>query len=597
MRTLLSVLAFAFAFAAVVPPSPSVVPAALAAKKKPKKKPKHDEPKPPKDEETKPGATPEAPPAEASPQVLSAPLSAEPPPTEPKNTRGKGQVSRWSNAGAQVPVESPVEITAPLPERAVPKPVGVETPGQRLVEPSDERISAHFALYGSHLETVRQDDADTDLYRARATLAYEAIADSDFGAHLDVEYRARSSGTRPTDRRVNAAYVSYGLTDFVNRGGSRFGAALGRVAIPEAGYAGADGAAIRLRLADDLHVGGFGGVAGNPYNYNHRLHKTEDFGADWLTGGAFGALRARDFFVELAGVASIANVGKTGPDRIHAFLDAGWMPSDDLDVFLTGWIDVLPSGQPTQNVELVGTYSASDAANLRLALGRFSTLAFEASSLWSWRIDPASNTIVYVNPVDASQASGPAVDENGVPIQAYDQTYQLAIYNRAELRGGFRFDFGLEPYVSVEALLRDASRSPQTPRGLRLEPSAGAIYRSPRWVDLSLRFTAIIDPEARAALIVEGGLSRSIYGLELALDARHIAGEVPSTDGGVALGYVLPIDEVPGRLMLRAMFRYFRENVALVRPIDLDLLNDDIVLPLIPLQESFFGHAGVDWRF
>ncbi|MBI4817875.1 MAG: hypothetical protein HY791_16565 [Deltaproteobacteria bacterium] len=505
---------------------------------------------------------------------------------------------RWSNAGAMQPVSAEVPVTVPLPDRAVPKPVGVETPGQRLVTSGDERISAHLSFFGSHAETVRQDAWDSDLYRGRATLGYERIGGSQLGAHLDLEYRARSSGARPTDRRIDALYVSWGMTDFVERDGPSFGVAVGRVLVPEAGQAQANGGALRLKLSDELRLGAFGGLNGNPYSYNWRLHKTEDFGTDWLTAGAFGSFRSGRILADLSGVFSMAtvNVGKGGIDRVYAYGDFGWAIDEDLDAFVTAWFDVLPSRQPVQNLELSSTWTPTDSASLRLSVGRFSTLTFDSSSLWAFRIDPTSGKVVFVNNLGVT-SSGVPVDEDQNPIQPYAQTFQLAIYNRAEVRAGVRFEeLGVEPFASVDFLMRDTSQSLNVARGLRIEPSAGASYQNQDILDARLKVTAIIDPESRANLVGELGLSRELFGFQVGADVRYIAGDVPSADGGVSLAYVAPSWLMPGRLMVRGLFRYFRENVSIVRPIDKDILVAADVLPVVPLQESFYGGAGVDWK-
>src|SRR5262249_30052522 len=160
-----------------------------------------------------------------------------------------------------------------------------------------EVLQARLYFYGYHLATKGQDfvykdmtntpigattllagqNRTFDLYRGRASLHYEHIAASDFGAHLDLESRPRPSGNIPTDHRINEAYVSYGLTDVRRPGGLDYGIAVGRVAIREAGYAQADGGAVRLRLGPDLNLGAFGGFTGNPYGYNWLLTQNQEF--------------------------------------------------------------------------------------------------------------------------------------------------------------------------------------------------------------------------------------------------------------------------------------------------------------------------------
>lgn len=523
-----------------------------------------------------------------------------------------GAPSRWSNAGAMTPIESEVPVTAPLPERATPVAAGAKTPGQALTGEEDQ-LAAHLSLYGYHLETVRQDfaydvagerfvpaDKDIDLYRGRATLAYERIAGSWFGAHLDLEYRARSSGSRPTDRRVNEAYVSWGLTDFERGGSPAFGFALGRLAVREAGYAQADGAAVRVRLFQGLNLGAFGGVSGNPYAYNWRLHTTEDFSTDWITGGAFVAFRRPELFANVAGVVTIANFGAGGIDRLSAFLDAGWSATEEIDLFLTGWLDVLPDGRPIQNLELTGAWQPSRDANLRIAVGRFSTLRYALSTAYSFRVDPAGNQIVYVDPAtgQASTSTSTAVDENGSPILPFDAAIQVATYNSVRLRGGYRIGRDLEPYATFDLLIRDTSLAPFAPAfsALRLLPGAGLTYQNDALFSADLRVTAVIDDQTETRVMAQAGLSRAFLGFHAAADARVFAGGVFAADGGLELGYTFPRAWLPGRLMLRALFRYFREDVTLARPTDEDQLDDDVVLPVVPLQESFLGFAGVDWK-
>jgi hypothetical protein len=82
------------------------------------------------------------------------------------------------------------------------------------------------------------------------------------------------------------------------------------------------------------------------------------------------------------------------------------------------------------------------------------------------------------------------------------------------------------------------------------------------------------------------------------MDARYFVGDVPGLDGGLEVTYVLPRDWFPGRVMLRGMLRYYRENIALERP--KDTTTQIIALPsqrtVIPAQESFLGLAGIEWR-
>jgi hypothetical protein len=511
-----------------------------------------------------------------------------------------GTLSRWSNAGAMTPVVAEVPVTAPLPERAVPIQPGAPTPGQRLLD-DDEQLTAHLSLYGEHLQTVRQDDRDLNLARGRATLSYDRIGGSEFGANVDLEYRSTVTGPRRTDRRINAAYVSWGLTDFRRQDGPDLGLAIGRVAVREAGYAQADGAAIRFRAMPELSLGFFGGFTGNPYNYNWKAGETEDFSTDWLTGGAFAGVRLPGFFADLAAVATYSSRGLTGLDRLHAFLDTGYSVSDEIDLFFTGWFDMLETGQPLQNVELMGIWAPSREANVRLSLGRFSTVAYDVSQALSFRFDPQGNRL--------SGGLSQAVDENGLPIVPFDAALQIATYNEVQLRAGYRFG-AFEPYAAIGTLIRDPGASPANVQfaTLRLQPAAGVLYRDPDLFDVSAQAMGIIDDQTERRAVLSLGVSRAFEGLSIGADARAFVGGIGALDGGLDLGYSLPREWMPGRLMLRAMFRYFREDATLVRPKDIcftnpaadpascDRLAETTVLPAVVLQESFLGFAGVDWR-
>ena len=536
------------------------------------------------------------------PVPKAAPVDSSKAPPRKRSNVIPGAPSRWSNAGAMEPIMAQVPISAPLPERARPVAAGVQTPRQQLTG-EEGQLSAYLSLGAYHLETVRQDLAyfadrfapanrDVDLFRGRARITYRRIAGTWFSAEVDLDYRARSAGSRPTDRRLNAASVSWGLTDFRDADAPRFGVALGRVAVREAGYAHADGAHVRFRAIDSLHLGLFGGVSGNPYRYNWRAHETQDFSADWITGGLYAAFRESAIFANLAGVVWASTRGDGGLDRVALYVDAGWAPMRDLDVFLTGWVDVLPDGRPIQNLELIGAWRPEENTYLRLSVGRHSTLRYDISTPLSFVYDPTGNR------VQVDDATLVAVDEDGVPIQPYDAALQVATYNVIRLRGGHRFGFGLEPFANVEVMIRDTTDAPFAPNfgAVRVLPSAGLGYRDPKIVDGSLRVIGVIDDQSDTDVVVQASLSRGFWGFRVGADARVFIGEVFAADGGFESSYTFTADWLPGRLMIRAMFRYFREDVALPRPIDEGIINDPNLLPLVPLQESFMGYAGVDYR-
>jgi hypothetical protein len=496
-------------------------------------------------------------------------------------------------------VVSEVPVQAPLPERAVPIDPGAPTPGQRLLE-SDEQLTVHLSFYGEHLETVRQDQRDIDLFRGRATIAYDRIGGSEFGANVDLEYRATLGGPRRTEHRINAAYLTYGMTDFRRADGPDFGVALGRVAVREAGYAYADGLALRYRFMPELSAGAFGGLSGNPFHYNWRLGETEEITADWLTGGAFVGLRTKGLYVDTAVVLTYANRAPGGLDRLTAFVDAGYALSEEVDLALTGWVDVI-GGSPIQSVELMANWSPDRTVNLRGAVGRFTTIVYDISTPISFRNDPEANVVSL-----GGAQSGTVVDEIGQPVITFDNIQQIAAYSYGTVRGGYRFS-GFEPYAQVDAQLRDPNASLNNLKfaTLRLLPSVGLLFRDPELFDASAQGTLVFDDQTERRAILQLGVSRSLADFTLAGDVRAFLGGDASYDGGLELSYALRQDWMPGRILLRVMGRYYREEIRIARPLDACLPDPDtcgafapnVVLPFVPLQESFLGFGGIDWRW
>jgi hypothetical protein len=439
-----------------------------------------------------------------------------------------GTASRWSNRGAMTPIVAEVPITAPLPERAVPVVAGtVETPGQPLLG-NEELLQARLYFFGYHLatsgqDTVYKDDptqnpgATTlvpttrsfDLFRGRASMNYERMAGSNFGTHLDLEYRTKASGNIPTDHRVNELYLSYGLTDFRRSGGPDFGVALGRVAIREAGYAQTDGIALRMRIGPDINFGAFGGVTGNPYGYNWLTKQNEEFSSGWLRGGAFIAYRTPRIFANVAGVATFANSPspdevaatgmqpKSGLDRLYLYGDASYLATESVNLFATGWIDFI-GGLPIQNLHLVASYAPSEEVNLRLALGRFSTIVYDISTAYTYSVDRFSNTMgVGISPNTV------ILDENGTPIVPYNAALATAMYDSIEANAGYRFTREIEGYLNADVIIRDTSKTDEVNvmatgatlqfSSLRLVPSVGARYRNPLLFDASAQLAYIVD--------------------------------------------------------------------------------------------------------
>ncbi len=537
-------------------------------------------------------------------------------------------VSRWSNQGAVEPIESPVTLQAPLPDRNLPRAPGIATPGQRL-RGDEELLSARLSLSGYRLSTVgqgvlfpnqldpvtgelvqREGGREIELLRGRATLAYERIAGSHFSTHLDVEYRPRLNGDgRFDDQRLNALYLAWGLTEVRRRGGPNLGFAAGRLAIREAGFAQADGVSVRWRPFDGLHIGAFGGVTGNPYGYNWALRAPETFSADWITGGFFGRWRGGPVQASLAGVVTVRNVPGPNPDegpldRVYAHADLAWQPDRDLSVFATGFVDLLPGGTLMQNAEISGAWTPG-LWNVRLGVGRFSTLSYGLTNGVTYIDDPLRNRIELNGP--------PIADLDGNPIVPFDAVQLTAVYNQVRASAGYRITPKIETFVRANALIRDVSLAQEQTQQrlgldapaptvefapLRLLPSVGARFRDPDLIDVEAQAVGVIDEQSQADAILQLGLGRSLFGLHLRGDVRYLFGAIGAFDGGLSLAYQFPRDWMPGQLQLRGAFRYFREDLILLRPVDLEQRGviDEDQLEALPFQESYLGFAGVEWR-
>lgn len=543
-----------------------------------------------------------------------------------------GTASRWSNKGAMAPIVSEVPITAPLPDRAIPLEPGQETPGQSL-SGDEELLEARVFFSAFHLETRGQDfvydkkeglaagatrleaSRDIDLYRGRLTIAYERIAGSDVGLHIDMEYRPRSNGNRPTDHRINELYVSYGLTDFQRATSMSFGVAFGRVAPREAGYPTTDGALIRFKISEELKLGAFGGVTGNPYGYNWAQHQTQEISTAWLRAGGFIGYRTARTFTNAAVVATMARLGgqpsagtpgvpaESGLDRLYLYIDASWLATDTLNLFLIGWVDVV-GGHPIQNVEAVASYVPNRQLDMRLGIGRFSTMIYDISAPYSYYVDPRGNS--GTNPMVDSEI----VDDQGNPIVPYDGVVGSAIYNSVRGRLGYTFVPRFEAFGSFDLQLRDRSYTNALEMEkfgrvldfapLRFLPAVGARFRDPELFDASTTFTYILDKQSNATASIQGAVGRGWEGIYAQLDARAFFGEIPGSEMGLDLTYTLPRGLMPGRLFLRGSFRYYRESVSITRPEltgpGMDIIGDANGLFVIPLQESFLGFLSFEWR-
>lgn len=555
-----------------------------------------------------------------------------------------GTPSRWSNRGAMTPIESevPVVPSDPLPERSVPVAPGVATPGQALTG-REELLSARLSLGFYRLSTNTLDrlyypsgvlaeatlkggideneNYDIEFLRARVGMAYERIGGSDFGLHLDLEYRPRITGSRLTDQRINELYVSYGLTDFYRRGNrSSFGLALGRVAVREAGYAQADGLLLRLRVSSEpsLVLGLFGGLSGNPYGYNWARRTTELFSTKWVTGGVFGQLQMARLVANLAAVGTYANLpaddigASSGLERLYVYADVAYQASPSLNLFVTGWINAYSGGEALQRLEAVGAYRSSDGNGdwaLTVSLARFSTVLYALTAAYSYEVDPLGNRAGEVLAGGVQNANQVIVDAEGRPIVTFDAALYSAVYNQATVRAGYRLTPELEGFVRSKLVLRDvgATRSALRAAGietapdvatLRLLPSFGARYRNKRILDASFEATYVQDAESQADGILEASVGRGLFGLYLGIDGRLIFGTVRGVDVGSDLSYTLPRDWFPGQVMVHGTVRYFRERISgLGRPTaDQDPAAESYVLDSAARQVSWLGFAGLEWR-
>ena len=528
----------------------------------------------------------------------------------------QGTASRWSNRGAMVPIVSDVPITQPLPQRAVPRAAGVPTVGQRL-QGQEELLFARASVGFYHLETIGQNQPALDVMRARATVSYQRIADTKLGLQVDAEFRPQLSGrpqNRPTDYRINELYLSWGRTDWRRRRtGPSWGVALGRVAIREAGFAQADGIAARFRIVPELMVGAWGGVTSNPYGYEWRqvqeredengevqVRPTPQISADWYTGGAFASLLWNRFTFNIAGGTTIANSAVAqGTDRVFVFVDSSVSITRGLNLLLNGWFDVLPDGQVIQNVDLLAAYRPTSNLSFSIAGGRFSTVLFVNTEDQSFIADPNGNRAGVQNAEDRV-----IVGIDGAPALTFDSAQLAAVYNSIRVRAGYRLIPEIEAFVRWNTLLRDTSITNNRVEGIgattefatvRSLPTLGLRYRNPKILNASAAVTYIIDEEATATTIVRGRLGRSWRGLSATAGGRVFFGEIGGFDAGVDLGFALPRSWTPGALTFRGSFRYFQENIAVIVPTPLENAPDNTTV--LPNQESFYGYAGVDWRY
>ena len=362
-------------------------------------------------------------------------------------------------------------------------------------------------------------------------------------------------------------------------------------------------------------VGAWGGVTGNPYGFNWQQQQTEFVSADWYTGGAFASLLVDRFSLNVAGGVTIANVDNAdGADRIYVYVDAAYTVVDGLNLLVNGWFDVLPDGQSIQNVDFIAAYTPTPRLSFSASAGRFSTVVYQNSLGNTFVTNPDGNRVAVESQDVPGVEDATIVGSDGQPVAVFDAALLTAVYNSFRFRAGYRILRSLETYVRWNTFLRDTSVTndafAETGNGatvnfssLRSLPTVGVRYRDPKIIDASAGFTYVLDDEATANTIVRGGIGRGYAGLYASADIRAFFGNVDGFDGGVNLTYTLPRAWTPGAISLRGSFRYYRENISLFRP-SLDdtapTAGGGVEPPnqeLIPTQETYFGYAGVDWRY
>lgn len=536
-----------------------------------------------------------------------------------KNSRiDPKEVSRWSNLGAINPIKSEVPVLADLPKRAQPILSPVETPGQKL-KGKEGQVSARLSLSAYHVETVDQDlefvvqpnvnprlvllknlNRDIDLYRVRTDLNYTRIAGSWFSTHLDAEYRGSESINRPQDYRLNALYLAYGLASARKKNEPSYGFQIGRVLVREAGGTQVDGLAARLKLLPGLIVGGFGGFTGNPFRYNWSEQKTEEFSTDWHRFGGFVSWHQRNYYVDVAGVATLLNRNDAGLDRLFFYLNSGASINKFLDLFVNTWFDLLPSGQNVQNLQVVGAYRPTESIYVRLAMERFSTVTYRYSTPQSFVRDPVGAKIQSSEDAEMGKvATATAVDENGEDIRTFDSMYQVATYHAARIRAGYRLKRYWEPFVSFDTIIRspDETLPDDAVEPLRLLPGLGLSFRNNKIFDLTLRAVGIIDKQTNNKAVLRSRISRTWLGMRASVDGQWFLGGTAALDGGLSLAYLFPRDWFPGRLQIRSSLRYFKEDIRLLQPLDgTRFYSAEDELRIIPVQESYMGFVGLDWK-
>ena len=528
------------------------------------------------------------------------------------------ELSRWSNLGAMTPIKTEVPVQAELPKRNQPRLEPVATPGQSLTGRQGQLSSRISAAY-YHVTTLGQDigyayspdnprivllenaNRDISLYRLRLDANYTRIGGTWFSAHTDGEYRGSRTTSRPTEYRLNSLHLSYGMTSHRKKREPVWGVQMGRVPIREAGFLAVDGLVLRVKPLPKLVLGAFGGLTNNPFRFNYRLYRPEEFSSDWSRFGGMVTWSMDNFFIEMASAATYYQKDDFELDRIVVYLNSGLSIAKGLDLFIHAWMDGLDTGQRIQNLQAIAAYRPSRQTYIRLVLERFSTIMYRFATPESFERDPLGALVV---PLDEQGNEGARtstiVDENGNPVDSFNSELQVATYSAARLRAGYKFTSKIEGFAQFDALMRtpDEFVQPDSIADFRFLPGLGLIYQNRQLFDAEVRGIAIVDDSATNRALLRLRAFRTWKGLTGSLDGQWFLGDENAADGGVSLAYQFPQSWFPGRLQVRSMFRYFYENVSLEQPTNgtISLQRGVDELRVIPIQESYMGYLGVDWK-
>src|SRR5262249_48837419 len=133
------------------------------------------------------------------------------------------------------------------------------------------------------------------------------------------------------------------------------------------------------------------------------------------------------------------------------YADSAWLVTPEVNLMLTGWVDALSGSRGFTNVEALGDWHPSDEFDLRLGIGRFSTVIYQLSSGTSFVVDGSGNKAS----APGTSQTAVIVDENGNPIVPFNAALISAAYDQVRARGGYRLSRQLEIFGSASILIRD----------------------------------------------------------------------------------------------------------------------------------------------